>query len=336
MNERIKRNSLLYRLRRLLFRNEQASSREHTRPSHLAVLKQGIDAWNLWREEHLDLLPDLSNADLSGLTMVGANLKGTNLEKSSLKGNDLKNADLSNAHLEGADLSYTQLAGANLRRAFFDNATRLDNAMVRDEKGNSFLLADVRWGGVNLAVVDWTSVKMVGDEYVARQKKHDGKMKEQVRRLNEYEVAIRANRQLVVALTEQGLTDTAAYFNYRMHVLQLNVLMQQRQIDKFATSFFLYLLTGYGYKPFRLFFAYIYMVLVFALAYIFLGTLYSPHLSLIDALILSATVFTQHSSPVSQLFSLTDPLYILGNFEVIVSLVISFILANTFAKRYLD
>jgi hypothetical protein len=320
----------------MLFRNEQENSREQTKPSHLDILKKGVNAWNQWREEHLDLLPDLSNANLGGITMAGANFKGTNFEKSSLKGNDLKNADLSNSHLEGADLSYTQLVGANLQRAFFDNATRLDNAKVGDEKGSSVLLADVYWGSVNLAVVDWTSVKMLGDEYVARQKKHDGKVKDRKTRLEEYGVAIRANRQLVVALTEQGLTDTAAYFNYRMHLLQLNVLMQQRQIEKFALSFFLYLLTGYGYRPFRLVFAYLYMVLVFALAYFFLASFYVPHLSLIDALILSATVFTQHSSPVSQLFSPTDPLYILGNIEVIVSLVISFILANTFAKRFFD
>jgi hypothetical protein len=32
---------------------------------HLAVLRQGVDAWNAWRKEHPDVVPDLSEVDLS-------------------------------------------------------------------------------------------------------------------------------------------------------------------------------------------------------------------------------------------------------------------------------
>jgi hypothetical protein len=59
----------------------------------LDILKQGVQAWNRWREKHPDIIhPDLSYADLS-------------------------NADLSYAHLSGADLSYADLHGADLKEA---------------------------------------------------------------------------------------------------------------------------------------------------------------------------------------------------------------------------
>ena len=31
---------------------------------HLAILKQGVDTWNRWRQEKLDVVPDLDGADL--------------------------------------------------------------------------------------------------------------------------------------------------------------------------------------------------------------------------------------------------------------------------------
>ena len=31
---------------------------------HLELIKQGVDVWNKWREEHLDIRPDLSEANL--------------------------------------------------------------------------------------------------------------------------------------------------------------------------------------------------------------------------------------------------------------------------------
>ena len=31
---------------------------------HVALLKQGVAAWNAWRDENPDIRPDLSGADL--------------------------------------------------------------------------------------------------------------------------------------------------------------------------------------------------------------------------------------------------------------------------------
>ena len=34
-------------------------------PEHLAILKRGIEVWNKWIEENPDIIPDLSESDLS-------------------------------------------------------------------------------------------------------------------------------------------------------------------------------------------------------------------------------------------------------------------------------
>ncbi len=94
--------------------------------AHIAQLKKGVDAWNAWRDENPDIIPDLSSTNFSG-----ADLSWVDLSKA-----DLSVADLSGAELEGAtlsgDLTYADLRGANLRKAdlrgaHLDNAT-LDNA----------------------------------------------------------------------------------------------------------------------------------------------------------------------------------------------------------------
>src|SRR3954453_18459775 len=56
---------------------------------HVALLKQGGNAWNAWRRQNPDLRPDLRGADLRG-------------------------ADLSEAKLDGAVLIETNLEDANL------------------------------------------------------------------------------------------------------------------------------------------------------------------------------------------------------------------------------
>lgn len=44
-------------------------------PEHLAILKQGMEVWNNWRDENLDVIPDLREADLSGTNLSRADRK---------------------------------------------------------------------------------------------------------------------------------------------------------------------------------------------------------------------------------------------------------------------
>ena len=46
---------------------------------HVALLKQGVAAWNAWRDENPDTRPDLREADLREANLIEADLRGANL-----------------------------------------------------------------------------------------------------------------------------------------------------------------------------------------------------------------------------------------------------------------
>jgi uncharacterized protein YjbI with pentapeptide repeats len=79
---------------------------------HVALLKQGVDAWNAWRQAN----PDIRHPDLRGANLTEANLSGANLS----------GADLVQTDLSGADLVQTDLSGANL----FGRSTDLSRALL--------------------------------------------------------------------------------------------------------------------------------------------------------------------------------------------------------------
>src|SRR6516162_1530989 len=96
---------------------------------HVAILKQGVKAWNAWRRENPDIRPDLSNADLRGADLSGANLARANLREAFRVKANLGRADPVEANLrDHADLSGADLARANLREAvlFKANLTGAD------------------------------------------------------------------------------------------------------------------------------------------------------------------------------------------------------------------
>jgi len=88
----------------------------------LAILRQGVEVWNEWREEntktHIDLAnSDFAKANLSKANLSGANLSEAKLSQAKLSGINLGGAKLSKADLRFSDLSKANLSGANLRRA---------------------------------------------------------------------------------------------------------------------------------------------------------------------------------------------------------------------------
>ena len=96
-------------------------------PEHLAKLKEGVEAWNRWREENPSVTPDLIRAELVGATLRGANLgeadlSDANLSGANLGGTYLSGADLRGANLGGAYLSDSVLREANLRGADLSGA----------------------------------------------------------------------------------------------------------------------------------------------------------------------------------------------------------------------
>lgn len=102
-------------------------------PEHLKIIKQGIEAWNEWREKNFAIRPDLSRvnfswanlsrANLTEANLMWANLSGADLRWAALDGGvDLSDADLSRANIEGANLSGAFLIGTNLSGADLNGA----------------------------------------------------------------------------------------------------------------------------------------------------------------------------------------------------------------------
>jgi uncharacterized protein YjbI with pentapeptide repeats len=280
---------------------------------------------------------DLSEAHLEEANLQGCHLEEARLYRAQLRGAhlfkaQLRGADLSWAHLEEVDLDWAHLEGTYLKGASLEGAD-LEQVTVGDEKHVGPRLVDTNWGNVNLAVVEWSQIHLLGDEHEARQRTRDGKVKGSAERLSEYQVAVRANRQLAIVLQGQGLNEDAARFAYRAQVLQRSILWWQRKLGAYIFSWILASLTGYGYKPERTLYWYVSVAGLFAVAYYLLGTLSGSHPAWYDALIVSLRnfhgrgFFSEQSTP-------GDPYTVLAAVEAFLGLFIEAGLIAAFAQRF--
>ena len=86
---------------------------------HVAKLKEGVEAWNLWRDQYDQTFPDLSRADLSGadlhkINLSRAHLEGTNLSDTLIEHGDFTGgAFLNDANLINSHMSWCRLMGAD-------------------------------------------------------------------------------------------------------------------------------------------------------------------------------------------------------------------------------
>lgn len=305
----------------------------------------------------------LEKAYLLATSLLGAALDGARLEGAHLGEARLAGASLAFAHLEGAHLGEARLGGmavdastlarvrswrpgfprtlpgANLSGAFFDPATTLDDATLGDPIYGGVSIADARWGGVNLAVVDWERAPTLGEEREAHQPENpDGTPKLERERLRESQLAVRANRQLAVVLQDQGLNEEAAHYAYRAQSLQRQALGRQarqgewRKLGPWLFSWMLNLLGGYGYRMSRILAAYAVVILAFAVAYVVLGASSPPHLSLPDALLASITAF--HGRVFSSQFQADSPQAWVSALEAVAGLVVEGVFIAMLAQRF--
>jgi len=75
-------------------------------PEHLAKLKDGVEAWNQWKESEPSIKPDLREADL-----FRADLRGANLTRASLVETNLSDADLTGCRVYGISVWNARLGG---------------------------------------------------------------------------------------------------------------------------------------------------------------------------------------------------------------------------------
>lgn len=247
----------------------------------------------------------LEGSFLFSTHMEGASLTEAHLEGANLIATHLESASLTGAHLEGKSMPAEEVARihqwewaedrpgvvppADMRRAYFDRGTVLDNVTLGTAEFGAVRLADVRWGEANLAVVGWThtahgffrlrkrteAIKLGDEREAGNSKMHDGffevKPKDEVGWLNGYRDAVRANRQLATVLRSQGLNEDADRFSYKAQTLQQEVLRRQGNIGGYAFSLLLWALSGYGYRLWRIAVAYGVVLLTFAVIFLALG-----------------------------------------------------------------
>jgi hypothetical protein len=91
--------------------------------------------------------------DMAVVFMQGANLRGAHLENADLRWAFLEEARLRWAHLGNADLRDANLKGAHLR-----------GVSLTDKMCACPQFADAHWDNVNLALVDWSQVTILGEQ----------------------------------------------------------------------------------------------------------------------------------------------------------------------------
>ena len=304
---------------------------------------EGADLRGAQLEEAKLFRARLTEANLSGAQLKGAKLGQAWLERANLSRAKLEGVDLNDAELERANLYQAQLTEADLRGAWLVrvnlSGARLDGVNLRDiVLGNKHhtgpFLADVQWGTTNLTVVDWSQVAKLGDEWNAMQKiMPDGEKKMKHTHLHDYKVAVRANRQLAVALQTQGLNEEAECFAYRAQRLQRIVLRQQKKIGQYLFSGFLDLLAGYGYKPGNSMIAYLVTIFGFTFLYWLNAHYIIPHLGWREALVLSISSFHGRGF-FSQDIKLGDTYAQLAAAEAVIGLGIEISFIATFTRRF--
>lgn len=135
-------------------------------PEHLAILKQGVEVWNQWRDEHPDIEPDLTWAILTGMDLAEASIAQANLRRAILAQADLTEADLGGAYLEKAFLTGANLTGAYLGKATLVGADLARATLVHADLIDADLavadLSDANLRDADLIQADLTGANLTG------------------------------------------------------------------------------------------------------------------------------------------------------------------------------
>ena len=127
-------------------------------PEHLAKLKEGVAAWNRWRKENPELIPDLQEANLTETNLSGADLSEASLRGTDFGGAKLLNASLSGADLRGARLTRADLRGATLGAASISGANLTGTCLAgADLNGADFVGSDLSGADLGAVYLGWAN-----------------------------------------------------------------------------------------------------------------------------------------------------------------------------------
>ncbi len=131
---------------------------------HLRILRQGVETWNRWRTDHLEIFPDLSDADLTGTEINRANLGSANLSGANLLQAHLRQVDLSRATLAGANIKWTALSEAIFTRADL-SAADLSGADMHEANLFEANLSGASLRGAELVGAQLSGATLIGADF---------------------------------------------------------------------------------------------------------------------------------------------------------------------------
>jgi hypothetical protein len=157
-------------------------------PEHLAILKQGVTAWNSWRQDRPEIMPNLRSCDLQQANFQGADFTHTDfteadISKSMFMSSDfsqanltytvLSHSDFREANFRQADLTAANASGSKFGRAVFSGTlfiwTTLDNADFGHAEVGWCVFADVDLTTVKgLPTVEHTGPSTIGTDTLRR------------------------------------------------------------------------------------------------------------------------------------------------------------------------
>lgn len=156
-------------------------------PAHLAILQQGVPAWNSWREEHADIVPDLSRAPLRAANLQGANLNKAILWKADLAEAQLHGAKLREANLRKANFFAALLLEADLYRANLTGAQFVDTVLEKADLTGCFVYGVSVWDAKLAGAIQRDLV--TADRHSSSNEWKPGELKESLPTVDDIEVA---------------------------------------------------------------------------------------------------------------------------------------------------
>ncbi len=146
---------------------------------HLKILRQGVEAWNQWRDDNPEIRPDLSDDRFFHdpyfipQKLLKANFTNTNLSNIDLTDCIFDKADLRGANLSGVKCNYTSFRnsdfrGANLTKAqlgYDIDGYPIDSPDEEPYVGCSVIdlnLSETNLHGAYLGALDLTQVNFKG------------------------------------------------------------------------------------------------------------------------------------------------------------------------------
>jgi hypothetical protein len=230
--------------------------------------------FNQWRKATQEQ-QEQASAHLEGAKLWGANLEGARFFGAHLEG-----ARLANAYIQGAQFRKSRLDRADLH-SIHVKGTDFKGATISDTRGRGPRVADIEWLDTKLWQLPWRNVMVLGDEIHVREAERARVPHDEL--LEAYEEAIRAHEELANTLQSKGMD--ASRFRYRGKVLQRQLLWKQHIWQGWLGSMLLALIAGYGYRLWRIVIFYGLTLMAWTLLY----TVFCPHLSIWDAMLVACT-----------------------------------------------